>query len=106
MTRRLTRIAPMPVGKIFGILYATFGLIFVPFFAIAGQDAASRRAVEEVAARHGVSAAQVRLAWTLHRGPNVLAIPGTGDPAHLEENVAAAGLRLSDEDLSVLDTIR
>ena len=36
MTRRLTRIAPMPVGKIFGILYAIFGLIFVPFFAIAG----------------------------------------------------------------------
>ncbi len=36
MTRRLTRIAPLPVGKIFGILYALFGLIFIPFFAIAG----------------------------------------------------------------------
>ena len=36
MTRRLTRIAPMPVAKIFGILYALFGLIFLPFFAIAG----------------------------------------------------------------------
>ena len=36
MTRRLTRVAPMPVAKIFGILYALFGLIFVPFFAIAG----------------------------------------------------------------------
>ena len=36
MTRRLTRIAPMPVAKIFGILYALFGLIFLPFFVIAG----------------------------------------------------------------------
>ena len=36
MTRRLTRIAPMPVGKIFGILYALLGLIFIPFFALAG----------------------------------------------------------------------
>jgi aryl-alcohol dehydrogenase-like predicted oxidoreductase len=40
----------------------------------------------------------------LHRGPNVLAIPGTGNPDHLIENVAAAGLRLSDHDLRQLDT--
>ena len=36
MKRRLTHIAPLPVGKIFGILYAFFGLIFIPFFAVAG----------------------------------------------------------------------
>lgn len=41
------------------------------------------------------SPARVRLAWTLHQGPHVLAIPGTGTPAHLEENVAAAALRLT-----------
>jgi len=45
---------------------------------------------------------QVRLAWTLHQGLHVLAIPGTGDPAHLEANVAAGGLRLSDDELARL----
>jgi aryl-alcohol dehydrogenase-like predicted oxidoreductase len=84
-------------------LCAEHGVAFVPFFAIAGGAEAA--AVGEVAARHGVTPAQVRLAWTLHKGPHVLAIPGTGDPAHLEENIAAAGLRLSDEDLTRLDTI-
>jgi pyridoxine 4-dehydrogenase len=47
--------------------------------------------------------AQIRLAWTLHRGPQVLAIPGTGDPDHLVENVAAGALRLSAAELSRLD---
>jgi aryl-alcohol dehydrogenase-like predicted oxidoreductase len=88
---------------------------FVPFFAIAAAtpgampigsaNEAGKDVVAEVAAKHGATPAQVRLAWTLHMGPNVLAIPGTGDPAHLEENIAAAGLRLSDEDMSRLDTI-
>lgn len=44
----------------------------------------------------------MRLAWTLHQGPNVLAIPGTGNPAHLEENVAAGALRLTGEELARL----
>jgi aryl-alcohol dehydrogenase-like predicted oxidoreductase len=84
-------------------LCAEHGIAFVPFFAIAAGT--EHAAVDEIARAHGVSAAQVRLAWTLHKGPNVLAIPGTGDPAHLEENVAAAGLRLSDDELTRLDTI-
>jgi aryl-alcohol dehydrogenase-like predicted oxidoreductase len=84
-------------------LCARHGIAFVPFFAIAAG--AEHSAVDEIAAAHGVTAAQVRLAWTLHKGPNVLAIPGTGDPAHLEENVAAAGLRLTDDELTRLDTI-
>lgn len=44
----------------------------------------------------------MRLAWTLHQGPHVLAIPGTGNPGHLVENVAAGALRLTDEDLALL----
>jgi pyridoxine 4-dehydrogenase len=84
-------------------LCAEHGIAFVPFFAIAAG--AEQAVVGEVAKAHGVSEAQVRLAWTLHKGPNVLAIPGTGDPVHLEENIAAAGLRLSDDELSRLDTI-
>jgi pyridoxine 4-dehydrogenase len=84
---------------------------FVPFFAVGGSPHGQQPTdtgadqLEAVAAAHGVSPAQVRLAWTLHKSPNVLAIPGTGDPAHLEENIAAGGLRLTDEDMSRLDTI-
>jgi aryl-alcohol dehydrogenase-like predicted oxidoreductase len=49
-----------------------------------------------------VSPAQVRLAWTLHLGPHVLAIPGTGDPGHLTENVAAAAVQLTPGDMAQL----
>jgi aryl-alcohol dehydrogenase-like predicted oxidoreductase len=101
-------------------LCAEHGVAFVPFFAIASggsvsgaprtreqsdRDRAAAAAAEQVASEHGVSAAQVRLAWTLHKGPNVLAIPGTGNPRHLEENVAAGALRLTGDDLTRLDTI-
>ena len=85
------------------------GIAFVPFFAVAGPSRQSGRRPPEpgpllaVAGRHGATAAQIRLAWTLHQSPNVLAIPGTGNVAHLEENVAAAALRLSPDDLSLLD---
>jgi len=87
------------------------GIAFVPFFAIAGDrrsaggpagSGGASAALEEVARRHGATPAQVRLAWTLAQGPHVLAIPGTGDPAHLDENVAAAALRLSGDDLARL----
>ncbi|HET7386126.1 MAG TPA: aldo/keto reductase [Nocardioidaceae bacterium] len=84
------------------------GVAFVPFFALAGARRAAGSAtdhdaaVRSVAQAHGATPQQVRLAWTLHQGPHVLAIPGTGDPGHLEENVAAAGLRLSPEELARL----
>lgn len=90
------------------------GIAFVPYYAIAGEAreagyvaragvASLDEAVAEVARRHGATAAQVRLAWTLHQGPNVLGIPGTRSLAHLEENVAAATLELSEEDLARLE---
>jgi pyridoxine 4-dehydrogenase len=86
------------------------GVAFVPFFAIAGsgreagfQDAESP-AVLAVAHAHGATPAQVRLAWTLHQGPHVLAIPGTGNPDHLVANIAAGALRLSPDDLARLDS--
>ncbi len=58
-----------------------------------------------MASAHGATPAQIRLAWTLHRGDHVLAIPGTGDPVHLEENVAAGALQLSEDDLALLDSV-
>ncbi|MEU8399585.1 oxidoreductase [Nonomuraea sp. NPDC048892] len=87
------------------------GLAFVPFFAIAGAGreagvgAPEHESVLAVARAHGATPAQVRLAWTLRQGPHVLAIPGTGDPAHLAENVAAKDLRLSEEETALLDRI-
>ncbi|MFG2588115.1 oxidoreductase [Streptomyces sp. NPDC048438] len=84
------------------------GIAFVPFFAIAGagreegSNGDRSETVHTVARRHGATPAQVRLAWTLHQGPHVLAIPGTGNPDHLAENVAAGALRLTPEDLSLL----
>ena len=84
------------------------GVAFVPFFAVAGAKreagatADHSDAVRAVAAAHGASEQQVRIAWTLHQGPHVLAIPGTGDPDHVAENVAAAALRLSADQLAAL----
>src|ERR1700691_5727578 len=84
------------------------GVAYVPFFAIAGQgrEAGASESESEgllaVAHAHGATAAQVKLAWTLRQGSHVLAIPGTGDPGHLEANVAAGSLRLSAEELARL----
>ncbi|KUM98971.1 aldo/keto reductase [Streptomyces cellostaticus] len=90
---------------------AAQGIAFVPFFSIAGEgrEAGAVRAEREqiltVARAHRVSPAQVRLAWTLRQGKHVLAIPGTGDPDHLIDNLAAGSLHLTEEDLELLDSI-
>ena len=83
------------------------GIAFVPFFTVSGAarqgtPAEEPPAVLEVAAGLGATPAQVRLAWTLALGEHVLVIPGTGSVAHLEDNVAAAGLRLSDDQMARL----
>ena len=85
------------------------GIAFVPFYAIAGDSGprgattAHGEAVLAAARAHGASPAQIRLAWTLAQGPHVLAIPGTGNPEHLTENVAAGALRLTAEELDRLN---
>ncbi|MCS0638788.1 aldo/keto reductase [Streptomyces sp. LP05-1] len=84
------------------------GIAFVPYFAIAGTGAEAGATdepderVRAVARAHGVSPARVRLAWTLHRGAHVLAIPGTGNPDHLDDNLAAGALRLTPEEVALL----
>ncbi|MFJ5688029.1 aldo/keto reductase [Streptomyces sp. NPDC093099] len=90
---------------------AARGIAFVPFFSIAGEgrEAGAVRgehdAVLAVAREHGASPAQIRLAWTLHQGTHVLAIPGTGNPDHLVDNVAAGALRLTEEQFQLLHSI-
>ncbi|MER6561441.1 aldo/keto reductase [Streptomyces sp. NPDC001027] len=60
--------------------------------------------VEKVAARHGATAAQVALAWTLAQGDHVVPVPGTKQPRYLADNLDAAALRLTAQDLRDLDT--
>jgi pyridoxine 4-dehydrogenase len=79
-------------------------LAFLPYAPI--QDHESHSAVRDVAQRHGATAHQVVLAWLLTRSPVMLPIPGTGSVAHLEENIAAAGLQLSEDEVRALTNDR
>jgi aryl-alcohol dehydrogenase-like predicted oxidoreductase len=79
---------------------------FIPWFPLAtGRLARSRGPLDEIAARHDATPLQVALAWLLGHSPAMLPIPGTSSVAHLEENVAAAGLRLSEDEMATLDRI-
>src|SRR5438445_666325 len=71
------------------------GIAFMPWRPIFAGDIPKERVLEEVAAEHGATPAQVALAWLLARSPAVLPIPGTSSLSHLEENVRAATLHLS-----------
>lgn len=86
------------------------GIAFVPFFALTADSRETgglkqSEVIREIAADHGATPAQIRLAWTLSRGGNVLAIPGTGNAHHLEENLAAGSIRLSPAQLEALDAL-
>ena len=82
------------------------GLAFLPWFPLATGDLAKPGSVlDDVATRLGVPPGQVALAWLLHHSPVDLPIPGTSSVAHLEENVAAARLELSPEDVAALDRL-
>ncbi|MEV0573610.1 oxidoreductase [Streptomyces sp. NPDC050392] len=79
------------------------GIAYVPFFLLGGgREPLDTRRLEKVAARLDATVAQVQLALLLASSPVMLAIPGTGNLAHLEENMAARDLTLTDEDLAEL----
>ncbi|MCL2420126.1 MAG: aldo/keto reductase, partial [Conexibacteraceae bacterium] len=81
------------------------GIAYVPYFPLGGFNPLQSEELATVAARVGSSPLTVALAWLLHRAPNILLIPGTSSRAHLRENVAAAELTLSEQDLADLDRI-
>jgi pyridoxine 4-dehydrogenase len=81
---------------------AEANIAYVPFFPVGGFQPITADHLDAVAARHHATAAQVALAWLLARSPNILLIPGTGSLAHLQENIDAASLRLSPEDIAQL----
>ncbi len=79
------------------------GIGFIPWFPIAsGRLARPGGPVDDVVRETGATPAQVALAWLLALSPVVLPIPGTSKVAHLEENVAAASLELSDDQVAEL----
>lgn len=80
------------------------GIGFIPWFPLAVGDLAKEHdALSDAAAAHGAAPSQIALAWLLARSPVVLPIPGTGSVAHLEENIAAAGIELTDDQRAALD---
>jgi len=80
------------------------GIGFIPWFPLAAGDLAKEGSVlDQVAKKTGKSPSQIALAWVLQRSNVMLPIPGTSKVKHLEENVAAAGVTLSDEDFAALD---
>ncbi|GAA1976804.1 aldo/keto reductase [Amycolatopsis minnesotensis] len=82
------------------------GIAFIPWFPIAtGELAKPGSVLEQAAKEHGSSPAQLALAWLLRRSPVVLPIPGTSSVAHLEENVAAADITLTDTEFDQLTAL-
>ncbi|OBI51089.1 aldo/keto reductase [Mycobacterium sp. E787] len=89
---------------------ATEGIAWVPYFPLGSSfpgfpKVADQPVVTEIAGELGVSGAQVGLAWLLAHAPNTLLIPGTRSVAHLEENLATAGLTLGADALARLDGV-
>ena len=79
------------------------GIGFIPWFPVAaGELARPGGLLDEIAAAHSATHAQLALAWLLRRSPVMLPIPGTGSVAHLEENCAAADVQLTDEEYDAL----
>lgn len=78
------------------------GIAFIPWFPV-GAGNLDQGALGQIAKKYDVTLYQLALAWLLKRSPVMLPIPGTSSIPHLEENVAAAGITLSDEDFATLD---
>ena len=77
---------------------------FIPWFPLAAGDLAKPGSVlDAIAKKHNAAPSQIALAWVLQRSPVMLPIPGTSKVSHLEENVAAVGIKLSDEEFKSLD---
>jgi aryl-alcohol dehydrogenase-like predicted oxidoreductase len=76
------------------------GIVFVPYFPLRGSGRG--RTLDEIAERHGVTHAQVALAWLLRRSPVMLPIPGTLSLQHLKQNLAALEIELGDGEFDAL----
>jgi pyridoxine 4-dehydrogenase len=80
------------------------GLAFIPWFPLSA-GALEHPILNRIAKRHGASVFQIALAWLLEHSPSMLVIPGTSSVGHLEENVAAAEIKLTNQDMRELDDL-
>jgi len=80
------------------------GIAFIPWFPL-GAGKVAGEVLDRIARAHSASPTQIALAWLLHRSPMMLPIPGTSSIEHLEQNVAAAYLDLTDEDYQMLSRV-
>ncbi len=81
-------------------------LAFIPWFPVAaGKLAQPGGKLDAAAKAHGATVSQLSLAWLLHRSPVILPIPGTTSVQHLEENVAAANVTLSDAEWKAIEDL-
>ena len=78
---------------------------FIPWFPLNAGNVAAQDKLQVIAKKHDASVHQVALSWLLHHADNILLIPGTSSVKHLEENVKATDVELTDEDIAELDTI-
>lgn len=79
------------------------GIPLIPFFSILHANQKKDARIAQVAKKNGLTEAQVNIAWLLYRSPWILPIPGTSSLLHFEENMAAAGIKLTDEDMRYLE---
>lgn len=84
---------------------AAAGIPYVPFFPLGGFSPLQSDTLTEVAATLDATPMQVALAWLLERSPNILLIPGTSSPEHLQQNIQAATLKIPDAQMALLDRI-
>jgi aryl-alcohol dehydrogenase-like predicted oxidoreductase len=80
------------------------GIAFIPWYPL-GAGKVAGETLNQIAQAHSVSPTQIALAWLLRRSPIMLPIPGTSSIEHLQQNVAAASLRLADEDYRKLSRV-
>lgn len=78
------------------------GMAFIPWFPLASGPETLADKISKIAAKYNATTAQIALAWLLKRSDNILLIPGTSSVKHLEENLAAADIELTDEEFEQL----
>ncbi|MBW1296026.1 aldo/keto reductase [Aquimarina litoralis] len=82
---------------------AQHNIAFLPWYPLDAGNIYGKQKLETIAKKYGFSSHQIALAWLLHHSDNIIVIPGTSNPMHLEENVVAGQIPLSSEDLAYLE---
>ena len=81
------------------------GIVFIPWFPLSAGNVASQDKLKQIAEKYQATVHQVALNWLLNHSDNILLIPGTSSIAHLEENMQAISLELTDDDIRELNAI-